>query len=214
MQGAGDQRSGPHFQGSLLVTLNQPRRALAAAALSGKRWHQGASIVEMMVAVLLLAVGIVAMVGIHASALKYTKTSQFRTTASEVATAFGEAVRANVPAAINGNYNVANAGGAIVMPANLCNTAAPCTAVQMAQLDLAMVRSMARNTLTNGDIVSNVTAVPGTAPTVALWVVWSGPATARAADDPDGAWAQTQEGCPPNAPDIPGRQCMFFTIPL
>lgn len=177
------------------------------------RRQGGASLIEVLVAILLLSVGMLAMVGINAAALRYTKVSQFRTTASDIAATFAESVRANVTGAMAGGYTFAAPENAPANPGFDCGAGPACTAAQVAQLDMYLIRQQAANSLNGGDIITAFTPDPD-APTLRLWVIWAGPENSTDAADA-AAWQQTEEACPAAARDlVPRRQCMQFDITL
>jgi type IV pilus assembly protein PilV len=67
----------------------QPRRAL------------GASLIEVLVSIVIASIGLLALAGVNAASIRYTKMSQYRATATQLASDIGERLRANkgVPAA-------------------------------------------------------------------------------------------------------------------
>lgn len=184
-----------------------------------RRLAQGASLIEVLVAVLLLSIGILSMVGLQTSALRLTKESQFQGSAAELASSFSETVRANVAGAMAGNYSFvqpyAPPAGPIALPAQQCNNpAAACTPAQIAAVDLARWRESARQALPGGSLFANVTTPLGTAqsPVIDLWVLWQGPETDDAAD---AATAQLNGNCPAQMGNAnPRPQCMQFRIQL
>lgn len=180
---------------------------------------QGASLIEVLVAVLLLSIGILSMVGLQTSALRLTKESQFQSSATELASSFSESVRANIAGAMAGNYTVPGPyvppAGAIAQPAQCANPAVTCTPAQIAAVDIARWREAARIALPGGSLISALTvpAVATQAPVVTLWVIWQAPQT----DDPnDAATGDISNNCPANMGGAldPQPQCMQFTIQL
>lgn len=182
------------------------------------RQHRGASLIEVLVAALLLAIGLLAMVGIQATATRLSKDAQSRSMATELASSFAEMVRANTAGAQAGGYvytvPYAPLRAAVPPPAQPCNTAIPCTPVQLAAVDLAQWREAARQALPGGGLISTLTVPPPNvqAPVIDLWVLWLG---AEADDAADAATQQLTTNCPaamgnPN----PRPQCMLFRIQL
>lgn len=181
---------------------------------AAKPQQQGLSLVEVLVALLILTIGLLTMAALHASSLKLTKLNQFRTTASEVAQAFGDSVRANADGALAGGYTYSTAGGGLNAPGNTCtNAALTCTPAQIAAVDVFRARTLA-SALPGGDIFSALnTAAGNNAPTLSVWIYWSPPDTTTLGDQ--AAWASAREQCPPAIQALsPTRFCLLYTIPL
>ena len=191
---------------------------LSSSPFRPPRRQAGTSLVEVLVALLLLTVGLLTMAGLHASSLKLTKVSQFKTSASEIAQVYGDAARSNVAAAITGGYNRTVTGGAIVAPNPPCTApAVACTPAQIAATDLFNARTMAA-ALPNGDIFASVNAgnVATTVPSLSVWVYWSSPDSDEIRTGTDQArWDSSRERRPAAVSALaPRRQCLEFTIPL
>jgi type IV pilus assembly protein PilV len=180
--------------------------------------HRGSSLIEVLVAALLLAIGMLSLAGLQASALRLTKEAEFRATSSEIAFAFSEAVKANV----GGMAQYTNASntfvvnpGAVAVPTSCNGIANVCTPAQIATQDLARVLELARNRMPSGQIVAQFVAGAGgltpTPPSIDLWVAWL-PADNRsgtAAVD-----AQVAQNCPTPGYDATnaGVHCQYFRI--
>jgi type IV pilus assembly protein PilV len=69
---------------------------------SGFRPHAalGASLIEVLVSIVIASIGLLALAGVNAASIRYTKMSQYRATATQLANDIGERLRANkgVPA--------------------------------------------------------------------------------------------------------------------
>lgn len=182
------------------------------------RRHQGASLIEVLVASLLLAIGLLAMIGVQTSATRFSKDAQSRGTATELANGFAELVRANTAGALAGGYSYllpyAPQNAPVALPNPACNTVVACTPAQLAAVDLARWRESARQTLPGGSLFATLTVpVSATqAPVMDLWVLWLAP---ESDDTTDAATQQLNANCPaamgnPN----PRPQCMLFRIQL
>jgi type IV pilus assembly protein PilV len=184
---------------------------------STARNQTGTSLIEVLVAALLLSIGLLAMAGLQASALKMTKDSQFRSAASNLATSFGEAVKANVEGALAGNYNYTvpyvAPNAPIPVPQTCRDGFNACTAAQVATDDLASWRDSARLALPGGSLFAQLVPATAIAPaSINLWVLWQGP---NFDDTQDAATAQISTNCPPAIGDMNRTlQCMPFKIPL
>ncbi len=181
--------------------------------------QQGTSLIEMLVATLLLSVGLLSMAGLQANALKLSKEAQFRGTASDLANSFGEAVKANLTGALAGNYNYtvnyAWPTSAIAQPTLCRDGITICTPAQIATDDLAGWRESARQSLPGGSLFATlVPAGINTPASINLWVLWQGP---QSDDVADAATAQIATNCPAQIQAANANraiQCMPFKIPL
>jgi type IV pilus assembly protein PilV len=159
-------------------------------------------LIEVLVSIVIASIGLLALAGVNAASMRYTKMSQYRATATQLASDIGERMRANkgVPVSVGppavvatgyfaGNYDFVTdfAGQATkaTLPADandLCNTAAlTCTPAQIALLDLAQWRILVRDQLPEGSAVLKRDAA---AVAMDVWVVWRDPAVADADDSP------------------------------
>lgn len=177
------------------------------------RRNAGVSLIEVLVSIVISAIGILALVGVNAAAIRYTKMSQYRATSAMLAADIGERMRANKAAFIAGNYDFVDdfdtQAAAIALPAELCNAAATtCNAAQVAAVDLAQWRISVRNQLPNGSVFLQRDAARSGAD---VFVVWRDPAVA--ADDEAPTFATE---CP-NALTLGGDtsiRCMFFRVQI
>ncbi len=180
----------------------------------------GASLIEVLVSIVLASFALLALAGVNASSVRYTKMSQYRATAAQLANDMGERIRANkgvaAPTATGffaGNYDYvedfASQSSATTLPSPLCNTAASsCTPAQIAALDLAQWRIMVRNQLPEGSVFLRRQS---TEVAMDVWVVWRDPAVANTDEAP----ALVSE-CP-NSLNTGGDlsiRCSYFRINL
>lgn len=102
--------------------------------------QNGFTLIEVLVAVLIFAVGMLGLAGLQLNAHQASNFSQIRTSATLATTSLVERMRANRTSAQAGSYVFnAAAGGAAVVPDSVaaCNTAAGCgSAANLAQNDL------------------------------------------------------------------------------
>jgi type IV pilus assembly protein PilV len=179
--------------------------------------QNGTSLIEILVAVLLLSIGLLSMVGLQANALKLSKEAQFRSTATDLANAYAEATKANLTGALAGNYNYtqpyAAPGGPIAVPGTCRDGVTVCTAAQVAADDLASWRESARLNLPGGSLFTQLVAGGVNTPaSIDLWVLWQGP---QSDDIADAATAQLANNCPAAIPNANrALQCLPFKISL
>ncbi|WP_372827144.1 type IV pilus modification protein PilV [Polaromonas sp.] len=194
--------------------------------LTRHRWRldRGGSLIEVLVSIVIASIALLALAGVNASALRYTKMSQYRATATLLASDLGERMRANKGLETAGgvaatgffagvyDYSSTDFAGqatAATLPAELCNTAASsCTQQQVADLDMAQWRLLVRTQLPEGSIFisrqSGQTAAD-------VWVAWRDPAVANNDEAPALA-SECPDGLNLNA-DLSVR-CSFFRINL
>ncbi|MBA3593846.1 MAG: type IV pilus modification protein PilV [Pseudomonadota bacterium] len=189
-----------------------------------RHFHRGGSLIEVLVSIVISSIALLALAGVNASALRYTKMSQYRATATLLASDLGERMRANKGLAAAGgvaatgffagvyDYSSTDFAGqatAATLPAQLCNTAAStCSPQQIAELDLAQWRLLVRTQLPEGSIFISREAGQTAAD---VWVAWRDPAVANNDEAP----ALAKE-CPDslNLEDDRSIRCSFFRINL
>jgi type IV pilus assembly protein PilV len=185
--------------------------------------HRGFSMIEVLVAIVISAVALLALAGVNATSLRYTKMSQYRATATQLANDMGERLRANKgsPAVgalaatgfFAGDYDYttdfAGQGTRADLPAELCDTAASnCTPADIAALDLAQWRRLVRDQLPQGSVFLLRQA---TQSAMDLWLVWRDPAVA-ATDEAPALALECPDGL--NRGADTSVRCSYFRINL
>jgi len=99
----------------------------------------GFTLLEVMVAVLVLGIGLLGMAHLQITSLKHNQSAQFRSSASVMAADMLDRMRANRPAAQNGNYALA------------LDTDPPNNPNDMADIDIADWLNNLNAELPNGD---------------------------------------------------------------
>lgn len=171
--------------------------------------QRGASLLEVLVAVVVLSVGMLSYVNLQAVALATGKMAQFRAVATQLAADYGDRMRANAPAALAGNYGfqMPYAPGPVAVPA--CAVPGSCSGAEMALIDQAVWRNIADDSLPGAFLFARMDPAlppPPLSPVAAmdLWVIWRDPAM----DDAD----EAGEGCPAIVGAPAGTTCMHFRI--
>lgn len=97
-----------------------------------KRRQRGISIVEALVALVVISVGMLGIAGLYLSSLQASRSAKLRAQAVELVGSLADRIRANRDAAVA--YNTATYGGA---PATQACDTKRCSAAELAQDDLA-----------------------------------------------------------------------------
>lgn len=154
---------------------------------SSPRAHSGVSLLEVLISILIASVGLLAMAGISAAALKQSKFSQSRAGASQLAMEIAERMRATAFVTSDlalYDYQRSMSAQATLEPAPspLCEAAADnCTRAQMAAADLWQWRAHVRSQLPAGSaVVMPDPTLPGS---VDIWVAWRDAAPASAEEN-------------------------------
>ena len=140
------------------------------------RGARGATLIEVLVSIVIASVGLLAMVGISAAALRYSKFTQHRASASLLAGEIAERMRANAYAAgalsfYSFQLSMGEQADLGAAPDPLCQLPADvCTQQQIAAADLWQWRSNVRTQLPDG----SVTVIPDAAAarSADVWVAW------------------------------------------
>jgi len=119
----------------------------------------GMTLIEILVSLLILAVGLLGMAGLQTVSLRNTQSGYQRTQAAILSTDIVERVRANLQGVEAGSYD--NTAGAVTAA---CNSLAGCTAAQMAANDVAEWRLALAATLPlgQGTVCADATPDDGT----------------------------------------------------
>lgn len=166
--------------------------------------HQqsGVTLIEVLIAMLVLSVGILAMAAAQGAAMKYTKVAQFKGIAVQVGYDLVDRMRANR----NGDYEFLDDydpddDEAIVLPD--CS-AADCNADQIAAMDLGQIRTRLREALPGGGL-----RIAPNGGAIDIFIIWQTP-EAPGSDDDD---ATAILPCP-EAIGGPATQCLSMRVVL
>ncbi len=128
----------------------------------------GFSLVEVMVALVIMSVGMLGIAGLYVQSMQAGRTSMFRHHAVNLAGDIADRIRANPTA--GASYAAAGA------PNSCVGMGINCTPVQMAANDIDVWGDQADKTLPGGAVVVVFTAAAGaTPPTYQITVTWTEP---------------------------------------
>jgi type IV pilus assembly protein PilV len=144
----------------------------------GTRFQEGSTLIEILVAVLILSVTLIAQAGVQVLGVRANANAHLRSEAAILVNDISERIRANVPAALAGTYGTLTYNGVncAVPPADQCSdnssavASAACTATQVAQED-AFLWSCNAQTVIPGNTLSVVWDNANS--TYALQVAWT-----------------------------------------
>ncbi len=185
--------------------------------------QRGVALVEVLVAMLVVSVGVLAMAGLLATASRYGKTSEFRAVATLLASDMADRIRANKDALRSnvgtpGNVAVYNVKGDYSSWANepgepeACANVNECTAAELAARDIAeWSRSVFVNLPGGAGYVSvaQVGALGALRENFAadVWIAWLDP-------EADAGLPTTATECPDAFKADPQPRCAFFRVGL
>ncbi len=141
---------------------------------SRRAGQRGVTMVEALVALVVLSVGMLGIAGLYVSSLRAERTAQLRTQAITLVNDMIDRIRANAQA--RAGYDLAT----VVPAVKNCVAAAtpsPCTSADMAAEDLKIWTDAAKNTLPGGKgtIAYAAAAATGQPDTYAVTVEWVEP---------------------------------------
>lgn len=187
--------------------------------MNNRRSQNGSSLLEVLIAILILSFGLLGLAGMTAASLQYAKMAQFQTIGTQLAAAYGDNIRGNVTGFNAGNYDMTTAysGASSGVTVPVCVTPAKCTAAELADVDQALWINQLRSRLPGGsayvtrDATNNVMAAD-------VWVMWGDPSLDINGSNL-GVAATGGNQCPAAAvasvpAGVASPRCMYFRITL
>lgn len=184
-----------------------------------QRLHRGASMVEVLVALLIISLGLLGIGGISAATFGYNKAAQLRLTGLSLVNDYADRARLNVYGYDLGNYAIALADNVpstdditTAKAALNADEAAPLTAAQnVAAYDRALFQRTVADRLPQGRaiVASNITV---NARNLDVWLLWQEPRTSLQ----DSLFVAGQFNCPSDLGDDDKAiySCMYFKVGL
>ena len=153
--------------------------------------QKGSSLLEVLVAVLVMSFGLLALGGLAAAAQQYVKMTQFQSVGMALASDLSERMRGNVEGFKSNGYVRASTYSYSTDAVSVPPCAAEvCTATEIAAIDMAQWLGELRQRLPGGDAYVERDAANGLA--TDIWILWTDPASntlavAGSTDCPSGA---------------------------
>lgn len=186
------------------------------------RRQSGTSLIEVLVAVLILTVGLLSMIALHAASMRYGKMAEFKTTATQLADDLADRMRSNQAGVLAGDYVRTDKWsenlGAQTIPA-----IAPCTASDgtceaivgkaVAQRDIAEWINQAYPNLPGIGLYTQQPGGVGSS-VMDVWIAWLEP-NGRGGNDAAGEnQINAAYTCPPAMSANAQVRCMRFSFTL
>lgn len=192
-----------------------PMRAPAQSPVHlQNRWRThgqlGASLIEVLVAILLLSFGMLSLGGMLAYAVQMPKLAGNRAMAVALASGHIERMRSNVKGFTDGNYDENLSYNNTLNLPSLSDCAYPdCTTMSLATMDTAYTNRLLRKELPAGGM--RVERDTASGPTDGnLWIIWNEPATFAALNP------TSSDNCPSQVADFvdPKPRCLYVRFKL
>ena len=176
----------------------------------------GFSLVEVLVAMLVVAMGILALAGLLQASTRYAKMSELRSTATLLANDIADRIRANRTGGEVGasGYDITDtAFPSPQAPAHApCSSASPCGPVDLAHVDLADWTARLRATLPKGSAwIQFHAGKPPASDFVDVWVGWADPLTLSPGVSTDASRAECPESWKKLEPTV---RCVYLQVAL
>jgi len=176
----------------------------------------GFSLVEVLVAMFVVAMGILALAALLQAATRYSKMSELRSTATLLANDIADRIRANPVGGQLGDtgYDLTDkAFPSPALPAHAaCTADAPCGPSDLARADLADWTARLRATLPKGSTWIQFHAGKAAAPDfVDVWVGWADPLTLSPGSSTDRSGTECPAGWKKIEPSV---RCVYLQVAL
>lgn len=176
----------------------------------------GFSLIEVLVAMFVVAMGILALAGLLQASTRYSKMSELRSTATLLANDIADRIRANpIGGELGiGGYDLAERAfpSPLVAAHAPCTSDSPCSPGDLARVDLAEWTARVRATLPKGSTWIQFHAGHPPAPdSVDVWVGWADPLTLAPGISTDRSGTE----CPaPWKAVEPSVRCIYLQVAL
>lgn len=142
------------------------------ASIGANKQH-GFTLLEVLVAIVVLSVGLLGLAGLQANSLNNNQTAYYRSIATQQAYDMADRIRSNIGTTGVGGVRAGNYDSLSTMPTNpTCNATSGCTPSQMATRDFFQWRTNTQTLLPSGT-GTVVGTVVGTVRTFVITVSWT-----------------------------------------
>lgn len=187
-----------------------------------KDYQQGASLIEVLVAVLLLSFGLLSLGSMLAFGIQLPKLAAVRATAATLAASHVDRIRANPAGFAAGSYTAGlnettdwSYTTIAISGSNCSFSGTQCTASTLASADTNEFRNAVRRDLLSGDIFvqcsTSSCATTASGPAYGeLWVIWQEPSTLAKV-------ASSSDNCPSAASTLyttPTPRCLYIRFKI
>ncbi|MBC7436944.1 MAG: type IV pilus modification protein PilV [Bdellovibrionales bacterium] len=178
--------------------------------------HQrGTSLLEVLIAVLIMSFGLLALGGLTASSVQYGKMAQFQTLGVQLAIDYSDRMRGNADGFLLGSYDkaVAYSSSGTLLTVPTCAVVTACTVAEIAAIDKAEWVNSLKQRLPGGDAF--VKRDPSNLLAVDVWIMWTDPNLSYGGNNTLSTGNATRD-CPAAAiaSVSPTPRCMFFRMSI
>jgi len=188
----------------------------AHAIPRARRRQPGFSLVEVLVAMFVVAMGILALAGLLQASTRYSKMSELRSTATLLANDIADRIRANPMGAQVGadGYDLVDKAfpSPLAPPHAACTSDTPCGPVDLAKVDLADWTARVHATLPKGSTWIQYHAGVAPAPEyLDVWVGWADPLTLSPGISTDRSGTECPDAWKRAEPSV---RCVYLQVAL
>lgn len=182
--------------------------------MNNLRHHQaGASLIEVLVAILLLSFGMLSLGAMLSFSVQAPKLSGYRATAANLASGHIERIRANPSGFVSGSYSVPLSYDGTFNDVALVACSYPdCTGSSMATMDNTSTQRAARIELPAGGMLMTCDTTPCSLNGSGnLWIVWQEPSTYAALNP------TSSDNCPTEVTSVftsPKPRCLYVRFKI
>ena len=176
--------------------------------------QRGATLIEVLVAVLILSFGLLSLGAMLSYAVQLPKLSGHRMIATNIASDHIERIRANPGEFTLGTYTVSSNYDGTFNPVSLANCAFPaCTAATLAAMDTAATKNADRTLLPAGGLMVNCDGGNCASANAFgnLWIIWQEPSTSAVLN---GANSDTCPAIVIGAAFDPAPRCLYVRFKI
>jgi type IV pilus assembly protein PilV len=180
---------------------------------SSRVTQKGSSLIEVLVAMLVMSFGLLAMAATMVYAIQMPKLAAYRAMASNLAEMHVERIRANRVGFLNGSYDDNLSYDGTLNPVSLSDCTYPnCTASTLAVMDKAFIKNALRRELPAGGMRLSCDTTPCNINSIYgnLWVIWQEPSMAFSLN------SASSDNCPAEVASFnnPRPRCLYLRFKL